>query len=104
MKDRIDTLLDEQRSFPAPQAFRAAAHVPDDTVYRRASDDREGYWAEWARQLEGSRPWEKVLDWKPPHARWFVGGTLDASVRPSPSGASRGRPGGSPRHPTHCSR
>ena len=25
-------------------------------------------------------PWRKVLDWKPPRAKWFVGGTLNASV------------------------
>ena len=25
-------------------------------------------------------PWTKVLDWQPPHAKWFVGGTLNVSV------------------------
>ena len=24
-------------------------------------------------------PWKKVLDWKPPYARWFVGGKLNVS-------------------------
>ena len=28
----------------------------------------------------GSRPWTQVLDWQPPHARWFVGGQINASV------------------------
>ena len=32
------------------------------------------------RELEWSTPWTKVLDWKPPHAKWFVGGKLNASV------------------------
>ncbi len=80
MKERIDTLLDEQRSFPPPAAFRAAAHVRDETPYQRAQRDREAYWAEWARQLEWTRPWDKVLEWRPPHAKWFVGGKLNASV------------------------
>jgi len=80
VKDRIDTLLDEQRSFPPPPGFSSAAHVKDDAPYRRARQDREGYWADWARQLEWFRPWDKVLEWKPPHARWFLGGTLNASV------------------------
>jgi acetyl-CoA synthetase len=78
--DRIETLLDEQRSFPPPPAFRAAAHVRDETPYEQARRDREGYWADWAKQLEWIRPWDRVLEWTPPHAKWFVGGKLNASV------------------------
>ncbi len=33
-----------------------------------------------AGALEWSRPWDKVLEWTPPHAKWFVGGKLNASV------------------------
>jgi acetyl-CoA synthetase len=80
MTDRIETLLDEQRSFPPAAAFRERAHVRDQGVYARAQQDREGYWAEWARQLEWIRPWDQVLAWTPPHAKWFVGGKLNASV------------------------
>jgi acetyl-CoA synthetase len=78
--DRIETLLDEQRSFPPPPAFRATAHVRDETPYEHARRDREGYWADWAKQLEWIRPWDRVLEWKPPHAKWFVGGKLNASA------------------------
>jgi acetyl-CoA synthetase len=80
MSDRIETLLDEQRSFPSPPAFREHAQVRDNTVYEQARKDREGYWAEWARQLEWMRPWDRVLEWQPPHAKWFVGGKLNASA------------------------
>jgi acetyl-CoA synthetase len=80
VKDRIDTLLDEQRSFPPPAAFRRGAHVQDDSLVRRARADREGYWADWARQLEWFQPRDRVLEWTPPHAKWFVGGRLNASV------------------------
>ena len=80
MTDRIDTLLDERRTFPPPAAFRRAALVKDAAVYERASRDREEYWAEWARQLEWIRPWDRVLEWRPPHAQWFLGGRLNASV------------------------
>ncbi len=78
--DRIETLLDEQRSFPPPEAFRKQAHVSDPQVYEKAKKDREGYWADWARQLEWIKPWNKVLEWKPPHAKWFLGGKLNASA------------------------
>ena len=78
--ERIETLLDEQRRFPPPAGFQAQAHVQRPDVYERARRDPEGYWAEWAKQLEWSRPWDRVLEWKPPHAKWFLGGKLNASV------------------------
>ena len=62
MTDRIETLLDEQRSFPPSDGFRARAHVKDAGVYERARADREGYWADWARQLEWITPWNRVLE------------------------------------------
>jgi acetyl-CoA synthetase len=78
--ERIDTLLDEQRSFPPPAAFAGEAHVRDRSAYERAARDREAYWADWAGQLEWTRKWDRVLQWRPPHAQWFVGGKLNASV------------------------
>jgi len=48
-------------------------------LYRRSLADPEGFWAEEARQLEWFRPWDRVLEWKAPFARWFVGGRLNAS-------------------------
>jgi len=78
--DRIETLLNEQRRFPPPETFTAHAHVRDITPYERARRDPEGYWADWAKQLEWSRPWDRVLEWKPPHAKWFLGGKLNVSV------------------------
>ena len=77
---RLDTLLDETRQFPPAEAFRAAAHAGSEAVYVEAAADREAYWASWARQLEWYRSWDAVLRWKPPHAQWFVGGQLNASV------------------------
>ena len=80
MTDRIETLLDEQRSFTPPPGFQAQAHIRDPGIYERARNDREGYWADWAKQLEWIRPWDRVLEWKAPHAKWFLGGKLNASV------------------------
>jgi len=80
MTDRIETLLDEQRSFPPPEGCRARAWVRDTAIYDRARQDREAYWADWAKELEWIRPWDRVLEWKPPHAQWFVGGKLNVSA------------------------
>ncbi len=80
MSDRLDTLLHEKRTFPPPAAFRRAAIVRSKAVYQQASRQRLRFWAAQARELEWVRKWTKVLDWKPPHAKWFVGGKLNASV------------------------
>src|SRR5687768_9874930 len=76
----ISDLLQEDRSFPPTQAFREQANVRDDEVYARAERDPERFWADFASELEWSTPWTRVLEWNPPHAKWFVGGTLNASV------------------------
>ena len=43
-------------------------------------DDLEGYWAGEAARLDWYKPWDTVLDWDPPFARWFDGGQLNVSV------------------------
>ena len=76
----IDALLQEDRAFTPSEQFRANAHVRDPKVYEDAARDPETFWANFARELEWSTPWTRVLDWNPPHAKWFVGGKLNASV------------------------
>jgi acetyl-CoA synthetase len=46
----------------------------------RAREENYGFWDAAARQLEWFAPWEQVLDWKPPHAHWFVGGKCNITV------------------------
>ncbi len=76
----IADLLQEDRTFAPAASFRAQANVRDEDVYARAARDPEAFWAGFAQELEWSSPWSRVLEWKPPHAKWFVGGTLNASV------------------------
>ena len=73
-------LLREDRTFAPPADFRARAHVRDEDIYATAARDPEAFWASFADELEWSRRWDTVLDWQPPHARWFVGGQLNISV------------------------
>jgi acetyl-CoA synthetase len=75
----LDSLLTEDRSFPPPPAFAAQANANDPAVYPQADSDFEGYWAEWAERLHWFKPWDRVLEWNPPYAKWFVGGTLNAA-------------------------
>ena len=82
-KDRIEAVLKETRSFEPPEAFRLTARVKSEEEYEaeylRSIEDPEGYWAGVAGELEWFEPWEKVLEWEPPHAKWFVGGKTNVS-------------------------
>src|SRR6185436_13330866 len=70
----------EDRSFAPPTSFREHAHISDDRIYAEAERDPEAFWARFARELDWSKPWDRVLEWNPPHAKWFVGGKINASV------------------------
>ncbi len=76
----IDALLGETRVFEPPAAWRENARVNDNEVYARAAADPEAFWSAFASELEWIAPWTRVLDWRPPHAKWFVGGKLNASA------------------------
>jgi acetyl-CoA synthetase len=75
----LQSLLHEDRTFPPPPDFAARASARDPEIHARAAADPEGFWAGWAEGLRWSRPWDAVLEWEPPHARWFVGGRLNAA-------------------------
>ena len=77
---RIDTLLEETRVFPPPETFRAGANASSPSLYDSAARDPERFWASHAEELQWSRRWDRVLEWDPPHAKWFVGGEINASV------------------------
>ena len=79
MANEIDALLQENREFPPSDKFRKAANVSDPATYAKAKNDRERFWESWAEQLDWQTKWDKVLDWNPPYAKWFVGGKLNAS-------------------------
>lgn len=76
----IESLLEEKRTFPTPSAFRQQANVNDEGVYDQAARDPQAFWAEQAARLKWIAPWERVLDWDLPYAKWFIGGKLNASV------------------------
>ncbi|MBO8125993.1 MAG: acetate--CoA ligase [Firmicutes bacterium] len=81
MEERnLSAFLRERRTFKPDEEFARAANVNSEDIYRKAALDPEGFWAEQASHLEWMKPIEKVLQWDPPHAQWFIGGKLNASV------------------------
>ncbi len=75
----LAALLSEERRFKPSTEFRKRANAPDPGIYERAAADPEGFWEQYAKELDWFEPWDQVLDWKPPHAQWFVGGKLNAA-------------------------
>jgi len=79
----IDSTLTESRKFPPPADFSARAWVKSldeyNAICKRADADPEAFWAECARGLYWFKPFGKTLEWNFPHAKWFVGGTINAA-------------------------
>ena len=51
----------------------------DTEIRREANSDFITFWEKQAKNLSWFSTWKKTLDWNPPFARWFVGGTINAS-------------------------
>lgn len=75
----IDVLLQENRKFAPSDEFRHTANLSDASVYEAAAHDPEAYWAKQAESLSWYQRWNKVLEWKPPRAKWFLGGKINVS-------------------------
>lgn len=75
----IDANLEEDRVFEPSQEFKAKATCSDPAIYDIASQDPEAFWASMASELDWYKPWDSVLEWDPPFAKWFAGGKLNVS-------------------------
>ena len=82
-KKDISVLLEENRIFNPPEEFAKQTNVKKwmdehgikdlDELLEKAQD-LEWFWGEMAKELvEWYKPYDKVLEWDPPYAKWFVG-------------------------------
>ena len=79
----LDSILRENRVFPPPEEFSRKAHIKSleeyEVLYKKSIEDPEAFWAGVAQELHWFKPWEKVLEWNLPWAKWFVGGKINLS-------------------------
>jgi len=79
----LSSVLRERRRFKPKAVFSKTAHVGSMAAYerlrRRAERDPEGFWGEMSREIAWLKPWRKVLEWKAPFAKWFVGGRTNVA-------------------------
>src|SRR6266496_2447538 len=81
----ITSVLHEERVFRPPKSFAQQAHLNSMTVYRKLYQESirspEKFWGRQAKnELVWFKAWKKVLQWKAPFAKWFMGGQLNVSV------------------------
>ncbi len=83
MSTNIESHLIEKRVFKPSKEFSKSALVPSFAAYKKLHAESvkspEKFWAKEAAELTWSKKWTRVLDWKLPFAKWFVGGKLNAA-------------------------
>src|SRR5712671_6206122 len=83
MDDNIESHLVEKRVFEPQKDFNSKARIKSLAQYRRMYRESirqpTKFWTREAKELVWRAPWKKVLEWKPPFAKWFVGGKLNVS-------------------------
>src|SRR5213082_3501075 len=83
METNIESHLIEKRVFKPAKDFAKKARVKSLAQYRKMYRESirrpDTFWAREAKELIWRKPWKKVLAWKAPFAKWFVGGQLNLS-------------------------
>jgi acetyl-CoA synthetase len=83
MHDNIESHLKEKRVFKPAKQFAEKARIKSLAQYRRMHRESLAqpakFWTREARELAWQAPWKKLLEWKAPLAKWFVGGRINVS-------------------------
>ncbi len=83
MPKNIESHLVENRVFKPSAEFSKKARIKSMAEYKKLHAESvkspDKFWAREAKELHWLRKWTKVLDWKLPYAKWFVGAKLNAS-------------------------
>jgi acetyl-CoA synthetase len=80
---QLDTVMQETRIFPPPTEFARRASINSmaayESLWNEAAADIEAFWGKLSAELHWFCPYDKVLEWNEPDARWFVGGKTNVS-------------------------
>ena len=69
----IETMQVEERRYPPDPEFTRQANAQPD-IYERGFDE---FWTEESRRISWFEPWKRLYEWKPPYAKWYIGGQLN---------------------------
>jgi acetyl-CoA synthetase len=83
MSDRIESRLKEDRRFLPATAFsnraRVSSHAAYAAMHAQSLEEPDAFWREHTADLVWRRPWTTFSEWTLPHAKFFVGATLNVS-------------------------
>jgi acetyl-CoA synthetase len=83
MSTNIESHLVENRVFKPAKEFSKKARIQSLAQYRKMWEESikrpDKFWAREAAELDWNKKWSKVLEWKEPFAKWFIGGKLNVS-------------------------
>jgi acetyl-CoA synthetase len=81
MSTDFKSVLHETRVFPPPAEFKAKARISSMDEYKKlhaeSINSPETFWPREAAELHWQTKWDKVLDWQPPFAKWFIGAKVN---------------------------
>ena len=76
--EKIDSLFRVDKVIHPTPETKARSYIQDyETEYRRSIADPEAFWSKVAKELDWFTPWQRVLEWNYPWAKWFVGATCN---------------------------
>src|SRR5215471_641125 len=79
----IQSVLQEKRVFRPSVAFAKQAKIRSmaeyKKIYAESVRNPQKFWPRIAGELHWFKKWKKVLEWKRPFAKWFIGGKINVS-------------------------
>ena len=84
IKMESDT-VEEIPTYEPPKSFSQNAWIKSmdeyKKMYKRSIEEPEAFWREQAAEnIIWDKPFDKVMEWKEPYAKWFTGGKLNVSA------------------------
>lgn len=81
--ENIESHLNERRVFKPAREFSKKARIQNLAEYRKMWEESvkrpDRFWGREASELQWQQKWSKVLEWKEPFVKWFVGGKINVS-------------------------
>jgi acetyl-CoA synthetase len=81
---QIDTVMQENRIFPPSEKFVSQAKIASleasQQMWDNAQRDPVAFWDQFAKEdLHWFEPYQEVLEWQEPFAKWFIGGKTNVA-------------------------
>ncbi|NLV26310.1 MAG: acetate--CoA ligase [Methanomicrobiales archaeon] len=77
MGDNFEVNVHSKTYIPDP-GYKERSYLGDYyNAYQQFLDDPDRFWGRMAEEIEWIKPWDQVLEWDYPYARWFRGGKIN---------------------------